>query len=209
MLNRHDIDTSPNVARKFFEIEKEVYGREGSVTYYFRDKTIDIKLIHDIESYGYETGYHYETIATWEKKYKTKSAEVLEKNLSAIQDLFLKDLSSFRECTGSPSLSVASHGDFINRRYGYCNYEILKSAEVRNKAKVIVEAYDDFIMHLVKERYADQVPLDGFATHVENSIKNGCLCIMILTHPRNWEVDIVANTVDNIERLVQGILYKI
>ena len=72
-VNRHDIDTSPKVAREMFEIEKEVYGHEGSVTYYFRDSTIDKKLIKDIENYGYETGYHYEELATIEKKNKLKN----------------------------------------------------------------------------------------------------------------------------------------
>lgn len=67
LINRHDIDTSPKVARKLFNIEKEVYGHEGSATYYFRESTIDKKLISDIEAYGYETGYHYEQLATFEK----------------------------------------------------------------------------------------------------------------------------------------------
>ena len=66
-VNRHDIDTSPKVARAMFEIEKFVYGHNGSATYYFRNSTIDKKLIADIENYGYETGYHYEELATYEK----------------------------------------------------------------------------------------------------------------------------------------------
>ena len=66
LINRHDIDTSPKVARKMFNIELEVYGCEGSSTYYFRNSTIDYQLISDIEEKGYETGYHYEEIATFE-----------------------------------------------------------------------------------------------------------------------------------------------
>ena len=40
LINRHDIDTSPNVAAKMFEIEKSIYGQNGSSTYYFRDCTL-------------------------------------------------------------------------------------------------------------------------------------------------------------------------
>ena len=44
LINRHDIDTSPKVARKMFEIEKQVYGKNASATYYFRDSTVDTRL---------------------------------------------------------------------------------------------------------------------------------------------------------------------
>ena len=47
-INRHDIDTSPKIAREMFRIEQEVYGQEGTATYYFRDSTIDKKLILEI-----------------------------------------------------------------------------------------------------------------------------------------------------------------
>ena len=68
LLNRHDIDTSSKVAREMFEIEQKVFSTSGSSTFYFRDSTIDNSVIRLIESFGYETGYHYETIANYEKK---------------------------------------------------------------------------------------------------------------------------------------------
>jgi len=78
LINRHDIDTSPAVARRMFEIEKQVYGKEGSATYYFRRKTIDKRLIEEIEDFGYETGFHYETIANYaKKKHLHRKEEVL------------------------------------------------------------------------------------------------------------------------------------
>ena len=209
LVNRHDIDTSPRVARQFFEIEKNVYGREGSATYYFRNSTVDTKLISEIEAYGYETGYHYEEIATYEKKYKLKSKAALEQTISQIQNLFVEDLKKFKMKTGSKSLSVASHGDFINLKIKLSNNILLNDLELRDKCGIMLEAYDCSINQYVLERYADQILLDDFSINVKNGIKNECSCIMMLTHPRNWKVDVLANTKDNIMRLFQDLKYRL
>ena len=208
LINRHDIDTSPKVARKMFEIEKAVYGKEGTATYYFRDSTIDKHLIQDIDAFGYETGYHYEEIATLEKKKKTKSIDGLMESLPECRDLFLKDLEQFRRNTGSPSMTVASHGDFINVKYKLQNYELLKDYSIREKSGIIVEAYDECIMKYIESRYADQVLLSRFADEVIRGITEGYNVIMILTHPRNWKVDVIANTRENIVRFRQGYNYN-
>lgn len=130
-INRHDIDTFTKVAREIFEIEKEVYGQEGTVTYYFRNSTSDKKLIGDIEEYGYETGYHYEELATYEKQIKSKSAEGIRASLPQCRKMFVEDIERFRLHTGSKSCSVASHGDFINTKYKIQNVEILRDTDTR------------------------------------------------------------------------------
>lgn len=208
LINRHDIDTSPKVARKMFEIECDVFGHQGSATYYFRDCTIDKELISDIEKYGYETGYHYEEIATYEKKYKMKNLNALQEHILEIGEIFLEDLMSFRANTASKSNTVASHGDFINSKYKFQNYEILKNKKVRELSGILVEAYDEIVTDCVLERYADQVLLERFAECVLDSIERQCSCIMLLTHPRNWEVDLIDTTRENIVRLKQGIEYR-
>lgn len=208
-INRHDIDTSPKVARKMFEIEKEVYGHKGSATYYFRDSTIDKHLIADIDKYGYETGYHYEEVATFEKKHKLKNVDDMRAFLPKCQKMFLEDIKSFRDNTGSPCLTVASHGDFINSKYKMQNTEILKDSQIRERAAIIVEAYDDIVTRDIEKRYADQILLGSFSDEVLSGINEGHKVIMTLTHPRNWEVDFVANTKENIKRLYQDILYRL
>ena len=135
LVNRHDIDTSPRVARKFFEIEKSVYGHEGSVTYYFRISTIDTKLISEIEEYGYETGYHYEEIATYEKKHKLKDRVAIERMIPQIRNEFVEGLKKFKDSTGSQSVSVASHGDFINTRCKFQNVCYLQVYAPKNDLK--------------------------------------------------------------------------
>ncbi|MCR4939000.1 MAG: hypothetical protein K5930_02685 [Treponemataceae bacterium] len=210
LINRHDIDTSPKIARKMFEIEKQVYGSKGSSTYYFRKSTIDVNLIKEIEEYGYETGYHYEEIADYEKKHRFRDVELIKQVLPDIQNLFIEDLIDYRLKTASKSLTVASHGDFINTRLQFQNYELLKNdVIIREKGKILVEAYDKSINDFVNERFADQILLDRFSEEVISSINRNTKIIMMLTHPRNWVVDIKGNSKENFLRLLQGIKYSI
>lgn len=209
LVNRHDIDTSPKVASKMFEIEKKVYGKNGSSTYYFRLSTIDRELIKMIDSFGYETGYHYEELATLEKKTKTKSKEGMMGQKSEAEQQFLKNLGYFRRFTGSPSISVASHGDFINTKYKIQNAVLLENEMVRNKGNILFEAYDPIVNTPIEKRFADQVLLAEFAPQVIDAIKDGVSVIMLLTHPRNWQVDFFANTKDNAKRLIEGTIYRL
>lgn len=208
ILNRHDIDTSPRVAAEMFLIEKEVYGKNGSATYYFRNSTIDNELISAIDEYGYEAGYHYEEISDYEKKHKLKNIECIKEKLPEIRQQFLYDLENFRKSTGSNSVTVASHGDFINTKLLLQNYAILEDQATREKAGIKVEAYDRSIMDCVYARFADHLLLGNFLNEVIDSIEQRCEIIMILSHPRNWKVDIAANTKENIKRFYQGILYR-
>lgn len=208
-VNRHDIDTSPRVAAKMFAIEKEVYGKNGTATYYFRDTTTDIKLIHEIDAYGYETGYHYEELATYAKQHKLKCRKAIEEHIQEAGEQFLDDLKRFRETTGSQSLTVASHGDFINTRYDIQSYELLKISSVREKAGIEAEAYDDDIMQYVQERIADQELLVNYLSVIIDAFERGVPIVMSLSHPRNWKVDIWDNTKENWRRLTQDIKYRL
>ena len=196
------------MARELFEIEKLVYGQEGSATYYFRESTIDKKLIRDIEDYGYEVGYHYEELATYEKRKKFKNVEKIREALPECRQMFLDDIKRFRNVTGSPCLTVASHGDFINTKYKIQNVEILKDDETRKLARIIAEAYDKEVNECVQARFADQILLGRFPKEVLRGIEDDNQVIMTLTHPRNWKVDIGANTKDNILRFWEGYKYK-
>lgn len=208
LINRHDIDTSPKVAKKMFEIEQKVYGKQGSATYYFRKSTYDIDLIKAIDSYGYEIGYHYEEIATFEKKKKLRSIAAIKNCFPEIKKMFLNNLETFRKETGCKILSIASHGDFVNVKLNYQNNELLKEPDIRKQSGILVEAYDDIIENSSHHRYADQKLLERFTDAVIEDFSRKTSAILLLTHPRNWEVDICANTKDNILRLFEGVLYS-
>lgn len=208
-INRHDIDTSPKVAAEMFAIERGIFGETGSASYYFRETTIDIQLIHELDAYGYETGYHYEELATYAKKYKLRSREEILVEINKVGKVFLSDLERFRKTTGSKSLSIASHGDFINTKFDIQSYEIVRIPEIREKAMIEVEAYDEDINCFIQERYADQNLLSSFADVVVDAFEREIPVVMTLTHPRNWKVDVWSNTKENISRLIQGIEYCI
>ena len=209
LVNRHDIDTSPMVARKMFDIEKDVYGRCGSATYYFRKKTVDKNLIAEIDAYGYETGFHYETIADYAKDKNIYRKEEILLKLPEIRRIFIDDLKSFRAETGSESCTVSSHGDFVNNFLQIENKAILADSYTREQAEILLEAYDEIVNVPVQERFADQKLLSDFSRETINAIKREVDVVMILTHPRNQRVDLWWNTKDNINRLTEGIRYKI
>ena len=105
-------------------------------------------------------------------------------------------------------MTVASHGDFINTKYKIQNLEILADKDTRENAGIVAEAYDKVVSQPIEARYADQVLLGKFSEKVKKGIAEKYNVIMTLTHPRNWKVDVVANTIDNFGRFWQGWKYR-
>ena len=64
-INRHDIDTDVKTAKEFFKREKKY---NVKATYYFRLSTLDFDFMQEIEEYGSEASYHFEELATMQKK---------------------------------------------------------------------------------------------------------------------------------------------
>lgn len=209
LISRHDVDTSPKIAGKLFKIENEVYGGEGSSTFYFRKSTVDVRLMREIEQAGFESGYHYEELASYEKKKKYKNTDKLLEDIDIIRDEFADNLKRLRDLTGLPIDTVASHGDFVNRRLKMSNSVILENAwDLRKELGILLEAYDDSISVYVTSRLADQKLYENFCKEVRNSVDRDDRIIMMLTHPRQWETDIKANTADNINRIYEGLKYR-
>ena len=209
LLNRHDVDTSPKVALKMFNIEKSVYESNGTSCYFFRKTTLNKRIIKVIEESGYETGFHYETIANYEIKRKAKCKDTLIAEFDRMEPLFLSELEAYRTRSDTKSISVASHGDFINVHLDLPNYALLRSANLRKKANIKVEAYDESICKYIQARFADQKLGKTFYDDVIAELQNGTQVIMILTHPRNWAIDPFDSTRENFRRLIRGVRYKL
>ncbi|MEG1529111.1 MAG: hypothetical protein RR405_02055, partial [Clostridia bacterium] len=74
VILRHDIDTDVHIARKMFEIEKELSIKS---TYYFRLSTMNLKFIKELIAYGNEVSYHFEEISTYAYDHNISSRKEL------------------------------------------------------------------------------------------------------------------------------------
>lgn len=205
-LNRHDIDTDLNTAKKFFEIEKK-YGVKA--TYYFRLSTLDIKFMQEINSYGSEVGYHFEEIASYCKVNKIRSKKQIESHFQAIKSQFKKNFKFIEEKCGFKITTVCSHGDFINRKLHIVNSEITNDNNIRKELGIIAEGYDKILIDNF-DIYISDRPYPVYY-HPKNIFE--CISehksIYLLTHPRQWQSNVIINTKENLKRLYEGIKWQI
>lgn len=204
IVHRHDIDTDLRTARKLFEIEKRHQVRSS---FYFRLSTLDFRLMHEIEEYGSEASYHYEELASFAKRNRLKRpADVLQR-LPEIKDEFVRNFQSIERMLGRKMTTVASHGDFANRRLKLQNTVILSDDALRGACGIACEAYDPALMKntdiYISDRPHPQYfhptsPRDALGRHPR---------IYLLTHPRQFETNWAANTKENVGRLYQSLIW--
>lgn len=204
IVHRHDIDTDLRTTRKLFEIEKK-HGITSS--FYFRLSTLDFNLMREIEEYGSEASYHYEELATYAKKNKIKDPTALRNRMPEIRSDFIANFSRIEQRLGKKMRTVASHGDFANRRLKVNNTEILDDPQLREDCGIGCEAYDrallDHIDIYIADRPAPQYyypisPFDAIRGHRR---------ICLLTHPRQVETNWKENTKDNLLRFYEGLAW--
>ncbi|MCG8448716.1 MAG: hypothetical protein MI725_03925, partial [Pirellulales bacterium] len=109
-----------------------------------------------------------------------------------------------------PMQTVASHGDFVNRKLGLCNWEITKDRELRAELKIELEAYDEHGAPIIQARCSD-APYPQFWTP-ENpiaAIQQRLSCVYLLVHPRHWRANRAVNLGDTIVRAWQGLHYSV
>ncbi|MFC6518667.1 hypothetical protein ACFQAT_01755 [Undibacterium arcticum] len=141
IVHRHDIDTDVCTAKKIFAIEKKKkLGIKSS--YYFRISTLDFAFMREIEEYGSEASYHYEEIATFAKKHHIRDPAEIMKRMAEVRAEFVNNFTSIERRFGLKMTTVASHGDFANRRLRLSNTEILKDKELRDRCGIVCESYD-------------------------------------------------------------------
>ena len=205
---RHDVDTDVTAARSMWAIE-QVLGVTSS--YYFRLSTIDIPLMQEIERSGGEASYHFEELAAMAKEMRLKSrADVLPK-IPEMRERFKSNLNSLRDRSGLPMKTVASHGDFVNRKLRMPNWEILADELFRQKVGVELEVYDEAFNRHISSRHADA----GYHPNLwkpENPLKaleSGAAAIHVLVHPGNWRANPKENLVNDINRALEGLRFAV
>ena len=205
LILRHDIDTDPGYARVFWQIEKDL-GVNSS--FYFRQSTLDVDLMQEIELSGSEASYHYEELATLAKKHCLKSRERVLLYLGEARDLLRGNLGRLRTQTGLPMTTLAAHGDFVNRRLDMRNQELLADQEFRRELGVEYEVYDPGPENLEAARFSD-APYPHFWRPASplHAIEAGLPVVYVLTHPRHWCSHVIPNLKDDANRFIEGVRY--
>jgi hypothetical protein len=204
-VHRHDIDSDLRTARKMFDIE----ARHGvRASYYFRLCTLDFGFMREIEAAGSEASYHYEEVADFAKRHRLRSAEAVRLRFPEIRELFARNVSQIVDRLGMPLTTVASHGDFANRRLKVINHELLRDEALRRRCGIECESYDAELLRRFDIYISDRkhpvyyYPLSPF----DALGKYGSICL--LTHPVQWETNWVESTRCNVRRLVEEVTWR-
>jgi len=204
LVHRHDIDSDVRTARKMFALETK-HGVRAS--YYFRLSTLDVGFMREIEAAGSEASYHYEEVATFAKRHRLRRGDEVRARFAEIRALFVDNFMRIRAQVGAPMTTVASHGDFANRRLKVINHELLNDPGLRRRCGIECESYDaDLLRHFdlyISDRpypvfYYPLSPFDALGRHER---------ICLLTHPVQWETNWVENTRCNMVRLAEEVAW--
>ncbi len=206
LVLRRDIDTGDSkILRKMLVLEKK-YG--VGCTYYFRWNTIDIPLMKEIAESGGEASYHFEEIATYCYKHRIRSKEEMFKHIEEIRQLFISQIAKFREKTGQPCLTVASHGDYVNSKFKVQNKELVNEL-VRRECGILREAYDSVHMNMLTCRIADQVEMEQFPDKAIAALERGEPVLELLTHPRQWNSPFWINLKEEFNRVCKQLYMRL
>lgn len=201
IILRHDIDSDVKIAKKMFEIEKQLNIKS---TYYFRLCTFDVKFINEIYEYGSEVGYHYEEIAQYCKDKRDFSKDFVDNNMEEIKKCMINNITNFEEKAGMKIDSIASHGDFINRKINVRN-EYLYDTDMKKRLNLI-EAYD--VESMINFRTIDAMYPKCWQHNYKEAINSNSQKVLILVHPRWWNKAPITRTKLEIQRIVEAIKYK-
>jgi hypothetical protein len=204
LVHRHDIDSDVRTAAKMFALEAK-HGVRAS--YYFRLSTLDYGLMHEIEAYGSEASYHFEEVSDFAKRHHIKDARVLRSRFPLIRAQFRRNLLTIETKLARKLTTVASHGDFANRRLKVINHEILDDASFRARCGIAYETYDEALLRRFDLYISDRPHPVYFHPMAPADALGRYRAICLLTHPVQWETNWRENTKCNLRRLVETLAW--
>ena len=206
LIMRRDIDTADHkILKKFLGLEKKYDAR---ATYYFRWSTINKKLMNEIAQSGGESSYHFEEIATYCYRHRIRSKNDLLPHMEEIRDILISNIIKFRNVTGQPCLTIASHGDYVNTKFQFQNKELVDE-RVRAATSIVREAYDRKHFDVLTCRIADQVEVNHFTEKAIEAINRGEPVLELLTHPRQWNSPLWINFKEEFTRVLKGLYMQL
>lgn len=207
LVLRHDVDTDPATARAMWRIDRHLGVRSS---YFFRLGTLDVDLAEQIAAGEGEVGYHYEELASVIKRRRIRTRAAALAVLPMTRGIFAANLERMREQTGLAMRVAASHGDFVNRRVGVANWEILADPTFRAQVGIDLETYDASLLACLPHRFTDSLhPRYWEPADPASAIRAAEPVVSLLVHPRHWRPDRAGNLRDDLRRLVEEARYRL
>lgn len=202
---RHDVDYNPKGAYKMFLIEKE---RNIKSTYYFRWSTAREKIIKAISSAGFEVSLHYETLATYCRKYKIDNAgQVTEEVIKDCRSILLKEVKDFEYRFGKIK-TLCSHGEIWNMKVGIPNH-VLIDTRFYKELGIYFETYDQNVLSKFDKYISDSSIKTNhewkYGLTPTEAINKQIKSICLLTHPNHWDY----GPIQNIKMLLIALTIKL
>lgn len=207
---RHDVDIpDPRGNERFHSVEAAL---GVQATYFFRLRTAapHAELIRRLLEEGLEVGYHYEEAATVAKRRGLGTREQVLAHAGEIADLFRSNVAAFRARWNPHLDSIASHGDWVNRRLRVTNAELL-SAELLDELGLAFDARQADLMAKA-DAYVSDVARppsrwkDDYG--LADAMRDGRQRIYMLTHERQWHGSPGVNIREDLLRLVDEAAYR-
>jgi|HubBroStandDraft_2_1064218.scaffolds.fasta_scaffold06359_3 hypothetical protein len=203
---RMDVDSDPAGARRMFDVEQSL---GIHTTYYFRLETIDPELMRDIVAYGSEVGYHFEEVATVAKRLGLKSVQQIEAHREDIRAEFARNVERYRDAAGGFPKTIASHGDFLNRKLKISSYWLL-DAEILDRFGIFAAVSDRWLASQLRNQITDQPPPHWWLPRpLSEALEEKPPILPVLVHPRQWAKNPLLYTKLDLLRGAEELLYRV
>lgn len=193
LILRHDVDYDTDGAFRFFQLEKQL---GATSSFYFRWKTMSSPIMHEMYQNNFEVSLHFETLATYAKKYHLlKKSDINDRIIESCQAILSDEIKRFEQ-TYFKIYSICSHGDKRNRILDTPNHVIV-DYKFKAKHKILFETYDANILSAFDAYISDSSIYSSFEWKHSGTpckmIDEKKQTICLLTHPIHWNQSFFKN----------------
>jgi hypothetical protein len=205
LLVRIDVDSDAGGALKMWE---EIKSIGASATFYFRLATFDAALARRIEAEGGEATYHYEELSTLMFDKKILTTEQAKAHAPEAFQQLRTNLERLRNQADLPMVTIAAHGDWLNRRLKVSNAVLMEEPNALEILGLEVETYVPAYLSVLKNHLNELFPPKYWwpeTPEIAFARQDGV--IELCCHPRHWSRNRLATLGEDLTRVQQGIRY--